>query len=109
MKTFLWVSASLLWLGVGLLSLVPVMFLPMLFDSPGSQDSQPLQAFSIAVLATPVLCLMAVVLPWVLQHKKHAGWLFLLPPLGIPSIFLLALLLLVFLLPLLGISSIFEL
>jgi hypothetical protein len=89
MKSFLWIATTVLWLGVALVSLVGVLFLPMLFDAPGSEDSRKLQATALCILATPILCLMAATMPWILKRKRHAGWLFLLPLLSLSPIVLL--------------------
>jgi len=89
MKNFLWIAATLLWLGVAVVSLLGVLFLPMLFDAPGSEDNRRLQAIAACIVATPVLCLMAATLPWIFKHKRHVGWLFLLPLLSLSAIFVL--------------------
>ena len=88
MKNFLWITTTLLWLGVAMVSGFAVLFLPMLFDAPGSQDNRGLQAMAVCIAAMPVLFLMAATMPWIYKHKRYAGWLFLLPFLGILAIFL---------------------
>lgn len=90
MKTFIWVTTTVLWLIAAAVSLFISMFVPMLFDAPGSEENRAIQALALAITATPVLFLLAAILPWVFNRKRFAGWLFLLPFLGFLLIVVLA-------------------
>jgi len=47
---------ALLWAGVGVLSLVPAMFTPMLFDAPGSTENTPTVALALSFVSLPLTC-----------------------------------------------------
>jgi hypothetical protein len=75
----IWIVASVCLIGLAVVSLMPVMMVPMLFDAPGSETSRLTIAMALLVAAFPVCCLIGAALPWLFRHRKRAGWLFLLP------------------------------
>lgn len=89
MKKFIWVATTVLWLCAAAMSLVMAMFLPTLFDAPGALENHKVQGLALGIAATPVLFLLAAIMPWVFRRKKFAGWLFLLPLISISSIVVL--------------------
>lgn len=89
MKRVLWMTATGIWIVVGIVSSVAALFAPMLFDAPGTDKNPRVQALALAIVATPVLCLLGAWLPWAFMRRKFAAWLFLLPLLSISSIIIL--------------------
>tara|TARA_B100000674_G_scaffold495594_1_gene523447 strand:- start:3770 stop:4087 length:318 start_codon:yes stop_codon:yes gene_type:complete len=58
------------------MSMPLVMFSPMMFDAPGS-DENPLTHFLLfSVLAFPVLCIMGGILPWIFKRHPKSIWLY---------------------------------
>lgn len=70
-------------LGVLLLfSSVAVMFSPMIFDAPGSTESQALWRVFFSVVGVPVVTVLAIVLSWIaffLRRYQVALWISLVP------------------------------
>lgn len=61
---------------------VMVMFSPMLFDAPGSQDSWLTWFLLFGFLSFPVLIVISIIATWVFyaaHHYKIAFWVSLLP------------------------------
>lgn len=68
---------------LGALMAVPlVMFSPMIFDAPGSDENNLTWFLFFAVLAFPVLCLMGGILPWILKNHPKSLWLYGLGVIG---------------------------
>ncbi len=86
MKKFFWVMLTCGWLGIGLVSAFSVMFVPMMFDAPGSETNLRLWGFAVSVALLPIFCLMGAILPWVLRARRFSGGLFLLPLVDVVSI-----------------------
>ena len=75
----IWIVASVCLIGLALVSLMPVMMVPMLFDAPGSESSPLTIGMALLVAAFPLFCLLGAGLPWLLRRRKRAAWLFLVP------------------------------
>ena len=60
-----------------------VMFSPMIFDAPGSDENNLTWFLFFAVLAFPVLCLMGGILPWKFRHNPKSIWLYALSGLAV--------------------------
>lgn len=82
----LWIVASVCLIGLAVMSLMPVMMVPMMFDAPGSETSPLTIAMALLVAAFPVLCLIGAGLPWLFRRWKRAGWLFLLPVVDVAAL-----------------------
>jgi Na+/proline symporter len=90
MKSFFWIAMTLAWFALALVSAFAALFVPMMFDAPGSESNVRLQAFAVSVLLLPVFCLLGAILPWVFRRRRYSGGLFLLPLVDIASIAVLA-------------------
>ncbi|MCC9622568.1 hypothetical protein LPB41_12770 [Thalassospira sp. MA62] len=66
-----------------LFSLPIVMFAPMMFDAPGSENNPFTQLMFYSVVAFPVLCLMGGILPWIFKRHRLGIWLYALSGLAI--------------------------
>lgn len=75
------------------MSMPLVMFSPMMFDAPGSDENALTQFLFFSVLAFPVLCLMGGILPWKFRHNPKSIWLYGLSGLAIALIVVAAALL----------------
>ncbi len=60
-----------------------VMFSPMMFDAPGSEDNLLTELLFYSVLAFPVLCLAGGILPWIFRRHPLGIWLYALSGLAI--------------------------
>lgn len=60
-----------------------VMFSPMIFDAPGSENNPATQMLFYSILAFPVLCLMGGILPWVFRRHRLGIWIYALSGLAI--------------------------
>lgn len=78
-RKLLWIVASVCLIGLALVSLMPVMMVPMMFDAPGSETSSLTIGMALLVAAFPLFCLIGAGLPWLFRRRKRAAWLFLLP------------------------------
>ncbi len=78
-RKLIWIVASVCLIGLAVVSLMPVMMVPMLFDAPGSETSPLTIAMALLVAAFPLFCLIGAGLPWLFRRRKRAGWLFLVP------------------------------
>jgi len=47
------------------ISLALVLIVPFLFDAPGTEDQTATWAMAFAILATPIMCLLAIVGVWI--------------------------------------------
>ncbi|MHC8493214.1 hypothetical protein ACTU44_10945 [Thalassospira sp. SM2505] len=65
------------------MSMPLVMFSPMMFDAPGSEENILTQFLFFSVLAFPVLCLAGGILPWVFRRHQLGIWLYALSGLAI--------------------------
>ncbi len=65
------------------MSMPLVMFSPMMFDAPGSDENALTQFLFFSVLAFPVLCLMGGILPWKFRHNPKSIWLYALSGLAV--------------------------
>jgi hypothetical protein len=65
-----------------------VMFSPMMFDAPGSDENIFTQFLFFSVLAFPLLCLLGGILPWVFKPHPKPTWLYGLRGLAIGLLFL---------------------
>jgi len=74
MKNFIWTTTTVLWRGVAAVSLLMTLFVPVLFDAPGSLENRRVQALALSIAATPVLFLLAAILPWVFRRSLPAGF-----------------------------------
>lgn len=52
------------WGLVGMLSFAMALFVPMLFDAPGSTENRTTVTLALATLALPVTCGLALLLSW---------------------------------------------
>jgi hypothetical protein len=68
---------SVIWGLVGLVSVLPAMITPFLFDAPGSESSLLTVMLAITVAILPLLFLVGGILWWV----AHRRWLFFVLPL----------------------------
>ena len=89
MKNFFWIMMTCGWLVVGLVSAFAVMFVPMMFDAPGSDTSLRLYGLAVSVFLLPIFCLMGAILPWIFRARRFSGGLFLLPLVVVVSIVIL--------------------
>ncbi|MBO6772349.1 MAG: hypothetical protein JJ898_13515 [Thalassospira sp.] len=60
-----------------------VMFSPMMFDAPGSENNLLTELLFYSVLAFPVLCLVGGILPWIFRRHPLGIWLYALSGLAI--------------------------
>lgn len=69
--------ATVLWLAASLVVGVMVMFLPMIFDAPGSMEQPGTVTFAASVALFPPICWLAIVLAWVFfaLHRPVASLL----------------------------------
>jgi hypothetical protein len=58
------------------MSMPLVMFSPMMFDAPGSDENPLAQFLFFSVLAFPLLCLMGGILPWMFKRHPKSIWLY---------------------------------
>lgn len=79
MKGFLWIVATLGWFGGAAVSGFAALFVPMMFDAPGSEANVKLQALAACALLLPVFCVAGAVLPWIFRRWRHAAAFFLVP------------------------------
>lgn len=81
-----WIALSVLSVVVGVISLAPLVMLPMAFDAPGSEKNGALIAMVLIAGLFPVSCLLGAILPWIFRPRPFAAWLFALPGLNIVGI-----------------------
>ena len=74
-KKGLRIGLTILSVLAALMSTPMVMFSPMMFDAPGSDENVLTQFLFFSVLAFPVLCLMGGILPWVFKRHPKSIWL----------------------------------
>ena len=86
MKNFFWIVMTLAWLAVGLASAFAAMFVPMMFDAPGSETDFRLHALAVSVTLLPLFFLLGAILPWIFRGRRFSGGLFLLPIIDVASI-----------------------
>lgn len=58
------IPATVVWGALGILGLLPAMFTPMMFDSPGSTSSIPIIVAALSILCFPLVCLVSIVAAW---------------------------------------------
>ncbi|WP_249741905.1 hypothetical protein [Thalassospira tepidiphila] len=75
-KKGLRIGLTILSVLAALMSTPLVMFSPMMFDAPGSDENVLTQFLFFSVLAFPVLCLMGGILPWVFKRHPKSIWLY---------------------------------
>ncbi|RCK48719.1 hypothetical protein TH25_14080 [Thalassospira profundimaris] len=66
----------------GIISLPFVMFSPMMFDSPGSENNIYLHLLFGSVLLFPVMSFSGAFFPWLLRRWAWSAWFFLFPFFG---------------------------
>lgn len=77
-----WIWLSVLYVLLGMLSLAPVIMLPMMFDAPGSEENTKLIVAALTLALFPVFCFLGAALPWMFRKKAFARKFFLLPVFG---------------------------
>lgn len=92
-KKGLRIGLTILTVLAALMSMPMVMFSPMMFDAPGSDENVLTQFLFFSVLAFPVLCLMGGILPWIFKRHPKSIWLYGLSGLAIALIVVAAALL----------------
>lgn len=75
-KKGLRIGLTILSILVAVMSMPMVMFSPMMFDAPGSENNPITQLLFCSVLAFPVLCLMGGILPWIFKRHPKSIWLY---------------------------------
>ncbi len=86
MKKFFWILMTCGWAGVALVSAFAALFVPMMFDAPGSETNVRLYGLAVSVLLLPVFSLMGAILPWVFRARRFSAAFFLLPLVDVASI-----------------------
>jgi|TARA_R110002012_G_C11533080_1_gene600701 hypothetical protein len=66
----------------GIFSLPFVMFSPLMFDAPGSENNLYLHLLFGSVLLFPLMSFCGALFPWLLRRWEWSAWFFLLPFLG---------------------------
>ena len=87
------VLTTVIFLGTGVLWVVPALLSVMMFDAPGSEQSRLTWMCVLSSMAYPPVCLVAVVCSWVLfktSHHRSACVVALVPLLDV-ALFILAL------------------
>jgi len=70
-------------------SLMLVIIVPFLFDAPGTEDQPATWAMAFSILATPIMCLLAIVGVWIAAFPEgRTRWWY--APLALPFLSLLA-------------------
>ncbi len=87
-KKGLRIGLTILTVLAALMSMPMVMFSPMMFDAPGSDENVLTQFLFFSVLAFPVLCLMGGILPWVFKRHPNSIWLYGLSGLALTQLLL---------------------
>jgi len=87
-KKGLRIGLTILSVLAALMSTPMVMFSPMMFDAPGSDENVLTQFLFFSVLAFPVLCLMGGILPWVFKRHPKSIWLYGLSGLALTQLLL---------------------
>jgi glucan phosphoethanolaminetransferase (alkaline phosphatase superfamily) len=82
-KKGLRIGLTILSILAAVMSMPMVMFSPMMFDAPGSENNPVTQLLFYSVLAFPVLCLMGGILPWIFKRHPKSIWLYGLSGLAI--------------------------
>lgn len=82
-KKGLRIGLTILSVLAALMSMPMVMFSPMMFDAPGSDENIYTQFLFFSVLAFPVLCLLGGILPWICGRHPKSIWLYGLSGLAI--------------------------
>lgn len=77
------IGASVVYVILGVLSVAPVIMLPMAFDAPGSEKNGGLLVLVASIAFFPISCLLGAILPWIFRHWRNASELFLMPVLNI--------------------------
>jgi hypothetical protein len=77
---------SVLWAIAGLVSLLPAVMSVMLFDAPGSTESQLTWAVFWCLAALPFCWFVGAGLPWLFRSKRFGIWLFAIPLLDLATI-----------------------
>ncbi len=78
-----WIGASVVYVILGVLSVAPVIMLPMAFDAPGSEKNGGLLVLVASIAFFPISCLLGAILPWIFRRWRNASKLFLMPVLNI--------------------------
>ncbi|MEQ8391227.1 MAG: hypothetical protein RIB30_09555 [Thalassospira sp.] len=92
-KKGLRVGLTILSVLAALMSMPLVMFSPMMFDAPGSDNNALTQLLFYSVLSFPALCLAGGILPWVFKRHPKSIWLYWLSGFAI-GLFVVAIVLL---------------
>ncbi|MEQ9346721.1 MAG: hypothetical protein RIG26_09790 [Thalassospira sp.] len=82
-KKGLRVGLTILSVLAALMSMPLVMFSPMMFDAPGSDNNALTQLLFYSVLAFPALCLAGGILPWMFRRHPQSIWLYALGGLAV--------------------------
>ena len=78
-----WIGLSVVYVILGVLSVAPVIMLPMAFDAPGPEKNGDLLALAASMAFFPISCLLGVILPWIFRRWRYASKLFLMPVLNV--------------------------
>ena len=85
------IVATVIWTLLGAASLLVVMFVPLLFDAPGSTDNVFTVALAASVVLFPVACLASIAGSWIAfvkRSKRTSLWFALLPLVPVAIAFL---------------------
>jgi len=74
-----WAALSAVYVFLALISVVPVVMLPMMFDAPGSEENGALIAAALFMATIPISCLLGAILPWIFRKRTFAKKIFLFP------------------------------
>ncbi|MEY3014011.1 MAG: hypothetical protein RIT45_2746 [Pseudomonadota bacterium] len=70
-KPLIAITASVVWTLASMASLLPILFSPMMFDAPGSENNVWLNLSFYSLLSFPVLSVLAVAGSWVVWSKTQ--------------------------------------
>jgi hypothetical protein len=65
------VVASTIWTLAGIAGVLAVMFVPLLFDPPGSTSNPPTLALAASVLLFPLACVASIVGSWLAYRRER--------------------------------------
>jgi hypothetical protein len=75
-QIYLRIAATLVWLAAMALAGLMALMSPMMFDAPTAIDDHRIWAIFTAVLLTPLTCLFAAIIPWILRSRT--GWILMI-------------------------------
>ena len=65
------ILATVLWALAGAASLLVVLFVPMLFDAPGSTSDPFAVTLAVSIVLFPLACLVSIVGSWIGYRKRR--------------------------------------